>query len=104
WECGAGAVIIGISRKDSPGFPSAAAATASTGAGAPRYFEWFQGFILLDTRSFERSTPMNLLNLLVHKGLVRNDDVAALQNLAKGQPQRPLHLLVLDQGYAKEED
>src|SRR5262245_16693724 len=47
---------------------------------------------------------MNLLQLLVHKGLLRDDDVPALQNAAKAQPQRPLHLLLLDQGFAKEED
>jgi general secretion pathway protein E/type IV pilus assembly protein PilB len=47
---------------------------------------------------------MNLLQLLVHKGLLRDDDVPALQSAAKAQPQRPLHLLLLDQGFAKEED
>src|SRR5688572_28703916 len=47
---------------------------------------------------------MNLLQLLVAKGLLRNEDVPALQTAAKSQPQRPLHLLVLDQGYAKEEE
>ncbi len=47
---------------------------------------------------------MNLLQLLVNKGLLRNEDVPALQNAAKLQPQRPLHLLLLDQGFAKEEN
>jgi general secretion pathway protein E/type IV pilus assembly protein PilB len=47
---------------------------------------------------------MNLLQLLIQRGLVRNEDVPALQTAAKNQPQRPLHLLVLDQGYAKEEE
>jgi general secretion pathway protein E len=47
---------------------------------------------------------MNLLQLLVQKGLLRDADVPALQTAAKSQPNRPLHLLLLDQGYAKEED
>lgn len=47
---------------------------------------------------------MNLLQLLVRKGLVRDADVPALQTAAKTQPQRPLHLVLLDQGFAKEEE
>jgi general secretion pathway protein E/type IV pilus assembly protein PilB len=47
---------------------------------------------------------MNVLQLLVHKGLVRDSDVPALQSAAKAQPQRPLHLVLLDQGFAKEEE
>ena len=44
---------------------------------------------------------MNLLQMLVTKGLLRNEDVPALQNAAKLQPQRTLHLLLRDQGFAK---
>src|SRR5205807_459452 len=47
---------------------------------------------------------MNLLQLLVHKGLLHDADVPALQAAAKAQPNRALHLLLLDQGFAKEED
>jgi type II secretion system protein E len=47
---------------------------------------------------------MNLLQLLTQKKLLRDSDVPALQIAAKAQPQRPLHLVLLDQGFAKEED
>jgi general secretion pathway protein E/type IV pilus assembly protein PilB len=47
---------------------------------------------------------MNLLDLLVKKGVVRDGDMSAIRQAQGAQPQRPLHLLLMDQGFAKEEE
>jgi type II secretion system protein E len=47
---------------------------------------------------------MDLLNFLVQQNLVRDGDVAAIRQAHQAQPQRPLHLLLIEQGFAKEEE
>jgi type II secretion system protein E len=47
---------------------------------------------------------MNLLELLVKNGVVRDADMSAIRTAQGAQPQRPLHLLLMDQGFAKEEE
>src|SRR5262249_5206669 len=47
---------------------------------------------------------MNLVQLLVSKGVLRETDVPALQAAQKGANGKPLHSLVIDSGFAKEEE
>jgi len=47
---------------------------------------------------------MNLLKLLEQKNVIKTDDVASIKQAQKANPQKSLHNLLVDQGYAKEED
>lgn len=47
---------------------------------------------------------MNLVQLLVSKGVLRETDVPALQAAQKGANGKPFHSVVIDSGFAKEED
>jgi general secretion pathway protein E/type IV pilus assembly protein PilB len=47
---------------------------------------------------------MQLLQELVHKGLVRESDVEAIQAAQAAAPGKPLHELLVERGYAREED
>src|SRR5262245_11207432 len=47
---------------------------------------------------------MNLVQLLVSKGVLREADVPAIQAAQRNGNGKPLHALVIDSGFAKEED
>jgi general secretion pathway protein E/type IV pilus assembly protein PilB len=47
---------------------------------------------------------MNLVRTLVEKGVLKESDVPRLQEAAAQAPSKPLHALIIDQGFAKEED
>ncbi|MFO0967079.1 MAG: ATPase, T2SS/T4P/T4SS family [Gemmataceae bacterium] len=45
-----------------------------------------------------------LLQTLQQKNVIRGEDLASIQQAQKASPQRPLHSILIDQGFAKEED
>jgi general secretion pathway protein E/type IV pilus assembly protein PilB len=47
---------------------------------------------------------MDFLNYLVQKGLVREKDVPAVQEAHKASPGKPLHTLLLERNFAREEE
>src|SRR5262249_12116272 len=46
---------------------------------------------------------MHLLNQLVRKGLLRDADLPAVAQAQAAAPNRPVHLVLIDQGFIKEE-
>src|SRR5207247_6825581 len=48
--------------------------------------------------------PMNLVQLLVQKGILREADLASVKNAQKASPNKSLHTLLLENGFVKEED
>lgn len=47
---------------------------------------------------------MNLVHILVQKGCMKEGDVARLQTAIAASPGKPLHSLIIEQSFAKEED
>ena len=47
---------------------------------------------------------MNLVNILVQKGAMRDADMPRLQAAITAAPNKPLHSVLIDNGFAKEED
>jgi general secretion pathway protein E/type IV pilus assembly protein PilB len=47
---------------------------------------------------------MNLVHILVQKGAMKETDVARLQSAIAASPGKPLHVLIIEQNFAKEED
>ncbi len=47
---------------------------------------------------------MNLVHILVQKGAMKDGEVARLQSAIAAAPGKPLHLIIIEQGFAKEED
>src|SRR5438093_1035590 len=47
---------------------------------------------------------MQLLQILQQKNVVRGEDLSSIQQAQKANPQRPLHAILIEQGFAKEED
>src|SRR4051812_43550468 len=47
---------------------------------------------------------MNLVKILVQKGALREADVPRLQETLAATPTKPLHVLIIEHGFAKEED
>src|SRR5437588_12038527 len=47
---------------------------------------------------------MLLAERLVHKGLVAENDLARLTEAQKSAPSKPVHELLIEKGFAKEED
>src|SRR5438552_3881359 len=47
---------------------------------------------------------MNLLQLLVQKGILQEVDMQAVKDAQKAAPNKPVHTLIIDNGFAKEED
>jgi general secretion pathway protein E/type IV pilus assembly protein PilB len=47
---------------------------------------------------------MNLVNLLIQKGAMRETDLQKVQEALRDAPNKPLHTLLMEQGFAKEEE
>jgi type II secretion system protein E len=47
---------------------------------------------------------MNLVNLLIQKGALRESDLPKVQEALRDSPGRPLHTVLMEKGFAKEED
>jgi type II secretion system protein E len=47
---------------------------------------------------------MNLVNLLIQKGAMRESDLPKVQEALRDSPGRPLHTVLMEKGFAKEED
>jgi type II secretion system protein E len=47
---------------------------------------------------------MNLVNLLIQKGALRDTDLPKVQDALREMPNRPLHTVLMEKGFAKEED
>ncbi len=47
---------------------------------------------------------MNLVRILVQKGALSEADVGRLQSAVASSPNKPLHSVIIDQGFAKEEE
>ena len=47
---------------------------------------------------------MNLVNLLIQKGAMRDTDLPKVQEALRDAPNRPLHSVLMEKGFAKEED
>src|ERR1041385_1711976 len=47
---------------------------------------------------------MNLVRVLVQKGAMKEADVARLQTAIAAAPNKPLHSVIIEQSFAKEED
>ncbi len=47
---------------------------------------------------------MNLVNLLIQKGALRDTDMPKVQEALRERPNRPLHSVLMEKGFAKEED
>src|ERR1700747_2786844 len=50
------------------------------------------------------SEPMNLVNLLIEKGAMRETDLPKVQEALRDAPNKPLHTVLMEKGFAKEED
>src|SRR3954447_21872713 len=51
-----------------------------------------------------KRTAMNLVNLLIQKGALRDTDLPKVQEALREAPNRPLHTVLMEKGFAKEED
>jgi type II secretion system protein E len=47
---------------------------------------------------------MNLVNLLIQTGAMRESDLPKVQDALRDSPNRPLHCVLMEKGFAKEED
>jgi general secretion pathway protein E/type IV pilus assembly protein PilB len=47
---------------------------------------------------------MNLVNLLIQKGALRDSDLPKVQEALRDSPNKPLHTVLMEKGFAKEED
>ncbi len=47
---------------------------------------------------------MNLVNLLIQKGALRDTDLPKVQDALRESPNKPLHTVLMEKGFAKEED
>src|SRR5260370_41221727 len=47
---------------------------------------------------------MNLVNLVIQKGAMRESDLPKVQDALRDAPNRPLHTVLMEKGFAKEED
>src|ERR1051326_7117235 len=47
---------------------------------------------------------MNLVKILVQKGAMRDSDVPRLQETIASSPGKPLHVVIIEHNFAKEED
>jgi general secretion pathway protein E/type IV pilus assembly protein PilB len=47
---------------------------------------------------------MNLVNLLIQKGAMRETDLPKVQEALRDAPNKPLHTVLMEKGFAKEED
>src|SRR5437879_5528441 len=47
---------------------------------------------------------MNLVRILVQNGAMKDTDVARLQEVIAATPNKPLHSIIIEQNFAKEED
>ncbi len=47
---------------------------------------------------------MNLVNLLIQKGAMRDTDLPKVQEALRDTPNKPLHTVLMEKGFAKEED
>ena len=47
---------------------------------------------------------MNLVNLLIQKGAMRESDLPKVQDALRDAPNKPLHTVLMEKGFAKEED
>src|SRR4051812_22018736 len=47
---------------------------------------------------------MNLVNTLIQKGALNETDVPKVQEALRAAPNKPLHALLIEQSFAKEED
>ena len=62
--------------------------------------------LILDGTPFVNTAlaPMNLLQLLKSKGLFKDQDIPGLDAAQKAAPAKPVHLLLLENNFVKEED
>src|SRR5437763_13245757 len=47
---------------------------------------------------------MNLVNLLIQKGAMREADLPKVQEALRDAPNKPLHTVLMEKGFAKEDD